>query len=177
MEEDVLSFKLAYHSNEIVVQRLYIIVFLAVKNEPRTALRMNEQSIVAHLALGEELAGARNHIVKASVLIPPGLLIVECRRIIALAKSAQGIALKMLAKQGYSANHLPLVKPLELIVTDVVSATGKGLRKHLLDAELLCNGRYLKRSKAILDALSEPVHTRHIEIFISRHDRAVAKRL
>ncbi|CDC64564.1 unknown [Clostridium sp. CAG:448] len=177
MKRDMLALQGVDHVQKGFVVSPEVLVVAVVIADPGAGLRVQNQGVKADTPLGKQHTDAGIGVDESGIILPPGLLVVHCRRIVALAQSACGIAHQVLTHQVDAAHRHPLVVAPQLLKADVVSAQREGFGEHLPFAGLRGGGRQLMLGQAAVDRAAKPVHPGNMQIFIVRHAGAVGNQL
>ena len=173
VEGNVQGVKPVHNCLETLVILMNTLALAGIVHSPGTGLGMHQQGVDLALTLSQDHANPGHGSIELLILFPPGLLIVHCRRVVALPNTPEAVALQMLAKQIDAVDHLMAVDQPQLVKADIVAAQGKGFRQDLLLTQLLAGRTKLPGSQIINDMPAQAVHAGNAEILIVWHNRTV----
>ena len=173
----MLLLQLADRIQDALFQSLHPLIAATVIADPGGGLRMHEQDVRPAFPFCQDHPDSGHRIHKCTVILPPGLLIIDRRRIISFADPPQRISLQMLAERCNASDHLPLCDPFEFRKAHIVTAQRKGLRQYLFLPGLSACACQLMHGETGEYISAQPVHSRYVQIFIMRHHRTVAGKL
>ena len=152
-------------------------VIIVVEVCPCGGFVVDNECVHGVITLGKDHANAAHRIIEGLVILPPRLLDIHRRRIVALTQTTVGVTFQMLTEQVDTAHHLIFIDPFQLIVTYIMTAKREGFGKYLLFTSLTRHRAKLMSSKAGIIVSAEPIHARNVEIFVMRHTSAVGEEL
>ena len=153
------------------------LIVLTVKSQISGVDGMDQQNIRLLAAVSQQIAQLGEIIVEGFQLVRPRIVFGVERGIVALALTADGVGIEMLAHEIDAVDVLPLGDALELLRRDIPADTGEGLGEYLLFAELLRDRGNLAWRQLCVNWPAEPVDSRNVLILIERHDARTAPHL
>ena len=139
---------------------------------PGTSNGMYHQDIHHALALGQRPAQSGEVVGHEVVVGPPGLLIVEVRGVVALARTAHGVEGEMGVEQVHSQEVEPVAHPLSPGEGEVLPRAAIGLAQGPPAPQLTSGGVQLLHRGWLSHVAPQLVNPRNVLVFVVGHSRA-----